>query len=157
VVIHCENGYVVVPNYSSATAFDKDGKAIESWSGAEDHYENFIKAVRSRKHKDLNADILEGFLSSALCHTGNISYRLGSKKSPDEMREKLQSSKNATETFGRMAEHLAANGVDLNATKATLGEFLTMDPNAERFIGNREADALLTRYYRRPYVVPERV
>src|SRR5262245_55204452 len=157
VVIHCENGYVVVPNYSSATAFDKDGKAIQNWSGAEDHYENFIKAVRSRKPKDLNADILEGFLSSALCHTGNISYRLGYKKSPEEMREKLQHNKNATETFGRMAEHLAANGVDLNATKATLGEFLTMDANAERFIGSAEANALLTRYYRRPYVVPEKV
>ena len=157
VVIHCEDGYVLVPDYSSAIAFDKDGKEIKQWSGAEDHYANFIKAVRSRKHKDLNADVLEGFLSSALCHTGNISYRLGYRKSPDEIREKLQSNKNAIETFGRMTEHLAANDVDLNVTKATLGEFLTMDPNAERFVGNREADALLTRYYRRPYVVPEKV
>jgi predicted dehydrogenase len=157
VIIHCEGGHVLVPNYSSATAYDKDGKEIKRWSGAEDHYENFVKACRSRKHTDLNADILQGYLSSALCHTGNISYRLGYRKSPDEIREKLQSNKNATETFGRMAEHLAANGVDLNATKATLGEFLTMDPKTERFISHREADALLTRYYRRPYVVPEKV
>jgi predicted dehydrogenase len=39
-----------------------------------DHAANFIKAVRSRKPADLNADILEGHLSSALCHLANASY-----------------------------------------------------------------------------------
>ena len=29
------------------------------------------------KREDLKADVLEGHLSSALCHLGNISYRLG--------------------------------------------------------------------------------
>ena len=42
-----------------------------------DHFGNFIAAVRSRKTADLNADILEGHYSSALCHLANISYRLG--------------------------------------------------------------------------------
>src|SRR3712207_8893133 len=37
----------------------------------------FIQAVRSRKTEGLRADIVEGHLSSALCHLGNISYRLG--------------------------------------------------------------------------------
>ncbi len=41
------------------------------------HFENFIAAVRSRKVDDLNADILEGHYSAALCHLANISYRLG--------------------------------------------------------------------------------
>ena len=53
----------------------------QAWSqkfkGGGDHFGNFIDAVRSRKHEDLNADILEGHLSSALCHLANISYRLG--------------------------------------------------------------------------------
>ncbi|HEY8503384.1 MAG TPA: Gfo/Idh/MocA family oxidoreductase, partial [Gemmataceae bacterium] len=40
-------------------------------------FENFIAAVRSRRVEDLNADILEGHLSSALCHLGNVSHRLG--------------------------------------------------------------------------------
>ncbi|MBI2946236.1 MAG: Gfo/Idh/MocA family oxidoreductase [Verrucomicrobia bacterium] len=156
-IVHCEGGHVVSPNYSSAIAYDKDGKELKRWSGSSDHYDNFIKACRSRKHTDLNADILEGYLSSSLCHTGNVSYRLGAKKSPDEVREKLKGNNAALETFGRMAEHLKANEVDLDHDKLTFGEFLTMDPKAERFINSREADALLTRHYRRPYVVPEKV
>jgi len=41
------------------------------------HIENFLKAVKSRDHRDLNCDILEGHLSAALCHLANISYRTG--------------------------------------------------------------------------------
>lgn len=156
-IVHCEGGYVLSPNYNSAIAYDKEGKELKSWKGASDHFENFIQACRSRKHTDLNADILEGFLSSSLCHTGNISYRLGSKQSPGEMIEKLKGNSAALETLGRMTEHLKANGVELDKNQLTLGEFLNMDPKTERFVNNREADALLTRHYRRPYVVPEKV
>ncbi len=157
VVIECEGGYVTVPNYTSAKAFDKDGKEIKSWSGATDHFDNFIGAVKSRNYKDLHADIWQGYLSSALCHTGNISYRLGAKLSPDEIREKVKADRGAMETFDRMASHLAANGVDLNMNKLTLGEHLTMDTKVERFFGNNDANALLRREYRAPYVVPENV
>jgi hypothetical protein len=73
IVIECEGGWVTVPSYTAATAYDNDGKEIKSFKGSESHYGNFIKAVRSRKTADLNADILQGHLSSALCHTGNIS------------------------------------------------------------------------------------
>jgi hypothetical protein len=66
-------------SYDSGTAFDLSGKEIQSFKGDADHFANFLSAVRSRKHTDLNADILEGHLSSALCHLGNISYRLGTK------------------------------------------------------------------------------
>ena len=37
------------------------------------HYTNFLKAVRSGNPADLNCDIYEGFLSSALPHLANIS------------------------------------------------------------------------------------
>jgi predicted dehydrogenase len=47
--------------------------------GGGDHYANFVKAVKARDHKLLNADIEEGHLSSAYCHLGNIAYRLGRK------------------------------------------------------------------------------
>ncbi len=157
VVVHCEGGHVTVPNYSGASAYDKDGKLVKEFKGASDHFENFIQAVKSRKVSDLHADIWEGHLSSALCHTGNVSYRLGAKASPDEIREKIKGERGATETFDRMADHLAANGVDLNKTKATIGPVLTMDPKVEKFIGNKDADKLLTRDYRAPFVVPERV
>src|SRR2546427_3759748 len=118
---------------------------------------NFITAVRSCKQTDLKADILEGHLSSALCHTGNVSYRLGQQTNPDEIRERIKGEKEALETFERMAEHLAANGVDLTKTKATLGVALKMDPRTEQFLGNAEANKLLTRDYRKPFVVPEKV
>ena len=157
VIIECEGGHVFVPNYNSASAIDKEGKEIQKFTGASSHFANFFKAMRSRKMTDLNADILEGHLSSALCHTGNISYRLGAQKSPDEIKEAIKADKDALPTFERMAEHLAANGVDLEKTRATLGVVLKMDPKNETFPGNAKANALLTRQYRKPFVVPAKV
>jgi predicted dehydrogenase len=40
------------------------------------HFENWIGAMRSRDHTQLNADILEGHRSAALAHAANLSYRL---------------------------------------------------------------------------------
>ncbi len=157
IVIECEGGHVTVPSYTSAAAYDKDGKEIQKWSGAEDHYANFIKAVRSRKTEDLHADILEGHLSSALCHTANISYRLGAKTAPGSIREQIRADAGLAEAFARMEEHLAANGVDLNSEQATLGVPLKMNPKTEEFIGNAKASAMLTRDYRKPFVVPAKV
>ena len=158
-VIECEGGYVSVPSYSNATAFDKDGKELKKWSGGgnHEHFENFIKAVNSRKVEDLYADILEGHLSSALCHTGNISCRLGAKQSPDAIKEAMKGHKGMEESFGRMAEHLAKNDVDIAQEKITLGVPLKMNGKTEKFIGNEKANAMLTRNYRAPYVVPEKV
>ncbi len=157
VIIHCEGGHVLVPNYSSATAYDKSGKEVKKWSGADDHYDNWLKALRSRKSSDLNADVLEGHLSSALCHTGNVSILCGQKAGPEQIRESLKGDAEALETYGRMAEHLAANGVDIASAKLTLGQVLKMDPKKEVFIGHPLANQLLTRPYRAPYVVPAKV
>jgi len=155
--VECENGTVVVTSYNKAAAFDKEGKEIKSFEGTENHKISFIKAVRSRKISDLKADILEGHLSSALCHTGNLSHRLGKLSSPDEVRESIKGNKEAMATFGRMAEHLAANEVDLNINKLTVGAFLKMDPKTERFMNNPKANGMLTRNYRKGFVVPEKV
>lgn len=155
-IIECEGGYL-----SGTTAYDNDGKEIRRFRAASDeeggHFGNFIKAVRSRKREDLNADILEGHLSSALCHTGNISYRLGKQAAPEELREALKRDAAAQETLARMEEHLAANGIDIKKTQLTIGPVLRMDPQAEKFIGNSKANALLTRKYRRGFVVPKKV
>jgi hypothetical protein len=134
-------------------------KEIKRFKGGADHYANFLKAVQSRKSSDLNADILEGHLSSALCHTGNISYRLGKQTSTNDILAKIKSDKNASESFGRMLEHLKINEVDLEKTKATLGPVLTMDPKTERFKGSGadKANALLKRDYRKPYVINDMV
>src|SRR5581483_5928816 len=70
-------GILICPDYTQGYAFSMKGELIQKFKGGEDHFGNFVKAVRSRRKEDLNADILEGHLSSALCHLGNISYRLG--------------------------------------------------------------------------------
>ena len=157
VIIECEGGYVLVPSYTSATAYDKDGKEVQKWSGTSSHHGNFFDAMRSRKHTDLNADILQGHLSSALCHTGNISYRLGKKQAQGVIKEQLKAERDGLVTFDRMAAHLAANEVDIDLDNVTLGSFLQMDPKTERFPGNAAANQLLTRKYRAPFIVPERV
>ena len=41
------------------------------------NWANFIAALRSRKHEDLNAPIEEGAISTTLVHLANISYRVG--------------------------------------------------------------------------------
>jgi len=41
------------------------------------HYQNFVDAIRANDPKLLTCDVLEGHLSSALPHLGNISYRVG--------------------------------------------------------------------------------
>ena len=103
----------------------------------------------------LNADILEGHLSSALCHLGNISYRLGEQLPVSEIKQRLVGDAEALETFGRFSEHLVANKVGLDA-KANFGLDLTLDGKAEVFTGPHAtaANPMLTREYRKPYVVP---
>ena len=73
------------------------------------HMENFLAAVRTRKHTDLHADIEVGARAAALCHLANISYRVGRK--------------------------------------------LAWDDAKKQFSGDAEANKLITRDYRKPYVV----
>src|SRR6266700_1066390 len=157
IVTDCEDGSMVIPSYNNANILDKDGNEIKKFKGGSSHFANFIDAVRSRRHTDLKADILEGHLSSALCHTANVSYRLGQPHSPEEIRDAVKDNKDLAEALGRMEEHLGANNVDLHKSPATLGKLLNMDPKTERFLENPEANRLLTREYRAPFVVPEKV
>ena len=157
VIVECEGGSIVVPAYTGAVAFDKEGKEIKSWSGAEDHFKNFILACRSRRVEDLNADILEGHLSSALCHMGNISHRLGKKTEREEIFEQIKGDRFAAESFERMKEHLAKNEVDVSKDLLTLGPALALNPETEKFVDNEAANALAKPKYREPFVIPEEV
>jgi len=152
-------GYVVAPSYSTATAFTNDGQVIQKFSGGGDqyHFENFIKAVRSRKAAELNGDILNGHISSALCHLGNVSYRMGSEQPFSKSPKCFGDDKEAAETLERMRDHLKDNSIKLEETNYRVGKLLAIDPKTEQFIGDKEADAMLTRDYRKPFVVPEKV
>jgi hypothetical protein len=115
-----------------------------------------VRAVRSRRREELNGDILEGHLSSALCHLGNISYRLG-RPQPFTTRDPLGADADANATLAAMTEHLRGNMVDVGNTMLQVGRRLTLDVAAERFVGDDEANRHLTRQYRQGYVVPARV
>ena len=157
VVVDCEGGSIVIPSYTKAIVYDKDGKEIKTYEEGGDHFENFIQAVRSRKVTDLHADIAEGHASAALVHTGNISHRLGKSLSPEAIRDAAKGDRDLAESLGRMEEHLAANQVDLHRTPLMLGAVLKLNPKTERFTNNRKANRLLTREYRKPFAVPEKV
>ena len=58
------------------------------------------------------------------------------------------------ETFDEVCAHLAENGVQLDRTPLALGPWLRIAAEGERFVENPAADALLTREYRKPFVVP---
>ncbi len=45
----------------------------------ENHFENFIRCVRSRRREDLHCEVLDGHMSTTICHLANISYRTGRK------------------------------------------------------------------------------
>ena len=68
----------------------KNGKAGPGGPrGQYKHAENFIKAVRSRKVSDLNADVEVAHHSATLCHMANIAMRVGRRLRFDPDRERF--------------------------------------------------------------------
>ena len=123
-----------------------------------DIYENFINCVRSRKREELQADVLVAHHSSALCHLGNISYRLGRQVPFNKKAKALGGDKDSVQAFEDMKEHLGDEvKLDMNDATYCLGPKLKYDGKKEQFVGHYGANQLLTRPYRAPYVVPEKV
>jgi predicted dehydrogenase len=61
--------------------FNEDGKSIIATSpkqSDQEHQDNFIDCVRSRRRP--NAPAEQGHYSALLCHLANVSYRVGNKK-----------------------------------------------------------------------------
>jgi predicted dehydrogenase len=156
-IYYCEDGIMVSPNDYGGVAYSKDGEVIRQFkTGGENHFANFLKAVRSGKREDQTADIEEGHLSSALCHLGNISHRVGSDEEFGR-KETPFGIKVADECFAAMTDHLKANKINLEGVKYRVGKKLNLDPTKESFLGAPEADKLLTREYRAGFVVPDKV
>jgi hypothetical protein len=113
--------------------------------GGGDHFANFIAAVRSRRREDLNADILEGHYSSALCHLANISYRLGSEVPFSPRTRAFGDNQEAHDTLARMEEHLRGNNLKLEDIRCRVGRRLTIDAKSESILNDNAASRLLTR------------
>ena len=158
VIVDCEGGSV---SLYRGIAWDNEGKQVRTFSGGGDHFVNFIEAVRAGRREMLNAEVLEGHLSTAVCHVGNISYRLGKKASIKEMRAAVRRSGTPlgdglfAEMLERLLEHLTAHQIDPDAGTVTLGPWLEIDRPNERFKDNEEANRLVRGFYREPYIVPD--
>lgn len=117
------NGYMTRRDDAGTVSFPvfgADGKEVPDPAPVERdpndstrHFDNFIKAVRSRKPEDIQGNAVQGHISATHCHLANIAYRLGRE--------------------------------------------LKFDPATETFVGDAEANALLTRAYRPGFEVPRLV
>jgi hypothetical protein len=158
VIFEGTQGYAVIAG-DGGVVFDPAGSQLRKFETGGDHFANFVNAVRSRKVDDLHADILQGHLSSALCHLGNVSYRLGETVSIEEAQHRLERIKQkgeALETFERVKHHLVDNQVDLQSAQIQFGADLAIDGTNETFTGgtSSRANPLLTREYRKGFEVP---
>ncbi|MCL2304552.1 MAG: Gfo/Idh/MocA family oxidoreductase [Planctomycetaceae bacterium] len=161
VIVYGSEGYLVQKEYNFSIAFDLKGNVLKEFRGGGDqtHYGNFIDAVVKGDPDAVTATARCGALSAGLSHLGNISYYLGEKNkiSADELRKRLADVKSLddnAQTLARTLEHLTTNGVDLAKTPLSLGPMLQFDPDKEVFTNNADANKMLTREYRKPYVVP---
>ena len=158
-IVQCEDGYVVTPSNGNVWAYDDRGNKIKAWTSGnreqQAHFDNFIEAIRADSSAVLNAPILEGHLSSGLCHTGNISHILGDKLPANEIAKQVSSNDLLASSVDRMIYHLRMNEVDVDQPALVLGQSLEMDVAAERITNNDKADQLLRRVGRKPFAVPD--
>ncbi len=160
VIFYGSEGYLVQESYGRCLVYDKDFNVTKEFKGATPHFKNFIDACISRNADDLNANMLEGHLSAAISHLGNISYYLGEDNHAAESDiaaaiTKLSSFDDNKATLQRTITHLKDNDVDLEKYPVSLGPMLRFDDKTESFVDNAPADAMLTRQYRDGFVVPQ--
>jgi len=88
-IFYADNGTMSIGRKGWQVTF-KDGKAGPGGPrGGGSHTANFIKAVRSRKPSDLNADVAVGHRSAVLCHMANIATRVGRRLRFDARQERF--------------------------------------------------------------------
>jgi predicted dehydrogenase len=153
VVFHAEGGWLRIGK-GPPQAFDRDDAPLKTFEGGGDHFGNFVDACRGGKASDLAADIEEGHLSSALCHLANVSHRLGGLYAMYKVFP-FREWDAADSTFDRFKDHCAENDAKPDVTQLQVGRLLAVDPRTERCPEDPEAERLLTRDYRRPFVVPD--
>jgi len=134
-IFYGDKGYLVVKGYNE--------------------YESFIYTSRDNTPQDTSS--------------GNLPSRGGIQKGPskktggemdlhfknwfDAIRARDMSIQNGPVETAHLASALA----HLAAISCRLGQQLQFDPVAERFIGNQDANNMLTRNYRAPYLMPDKV
>ena len=112
-------GYMVFPNYYSYYTFlgpkrepgpckteahvdAEKGYAGNYWkTESTPHFQNWVAAIRSRKHEVLNADVEQGHLSASVCHLAKISCKLGRSVQLDAKTERFVGDSDADKCLTR--------------------------------------------------------
>lgn len=82
-VIYGENGWMLVTN-ETWKVFDPADKLVKQGGNSANlsqkiHVRNFLDAMKSRDRASLKQEIYSGHVSSAMCHAGNIAWRVGER------------------------------------------------------------------------------
>ncbi len=162
-VIHCEGGTFIGGRFGGRI-FDASGKRLEQFpgDGGATHMANWLQAVRSRDASTLRAEIEDGIGSARLCHLANTAFRSGYGMTQKEWMAQAEFHA-AVEAAGRsFGEHLARNGMDPTQRAVSFSPWMHFDEEKSVYDGgdvsvNLIANALVRRYYREPFVVPELV
>lgn len=156
VLVHCEDGFI-----ANNTAYDHRGRKIREFEpeASDGLKENFVQAVKAKDSSIQRAGMLDGHYASALVHMANISYRIGKTSEQNVLREKAKDIPGYEETVERCFDHLQALSVNTQLNPVIAGPLLTFDHKTEAFTGEMgtEANAMLSRSYRAPFVIRDRV
>ncbi len=127
--LDCEGGSFVGLK-GGGVIYDREGKRLRQFpgEGGGRHLANFLDAVRSRRVADLNAPLAEGHAASAVCHLGNLSWRLGRADSLAACHEAVRAHAGAAEVVDQLSGHLRANQLDLGQARFRIGPWLEVAP-----------------------------
>jgi predicted dehydrogenase len=108
VVFYGTAGYMIFPDYSSYYTFLGPKRELgpsKTIAGNPmmdvPHFRNWVEAIRNRKPEHLRAEIAEGHKSSALCHLGNVAYRVGRTVQFDPVKERAVNDDEANQLLAR--------------------------------------------------------
>ncbi|MCP5525569.1 MAG: Gfo/Idh/MocA family oxidoreductase [Verrucomicrobiales bacterium] len=140
-VLEYEDGYFAGFRMGGAV-YDHAGKAIKRFQGnnGATHQRNFVEALRSGRVGDLHAPIEQGHISSAVCHLGNISYRLAQPAGLAACRAELGGQPPAGVAFERLTQSLEGIGVDPDRTPFLLGPWLRTEETTGEITGLDSGD-----------------
>ncbi len=102
-IIEYEGGKLIGGHTSTCRVVDADGKEIKKFQSRNDHLHVWVEACLRQKQNAMHG-MESGHFSAAIAQAGDYAQENQAKKEPEVAGR-------FNEAFGRMKEHLAANGV----------------------------------------------
>ncbi len=96
------DGYLAISGYTKWEIFrGRKPELVESGEAPTKHYENFIKAVRSRKTEDQNGPVETAHYAAGLAHLGNIAFQRGKTLDFDPRAQQFTNDDPANKMLGK--------------------------------------------------------